>query len=66
MKTPKQYTDNLKCGVLTEEMIGACIYSFNKRAKNIEIKEINIGKDIIMIDMEILISLMKKANIFMA
>lgn len=34
MKTPKQYNDNLKCGVLTEEMIGACIYSFNKRAKN--------------------------------
>ena len=66
MKTPKQYNDNLKCGILTEEMIGACIYSFNKRAKIIEIKEINIDKDIITIDTEILISLMKKANIFMA
>lgn len=34
MKTPKRYTDNLKQGLLTEEMIKDCLYSVNKRAKN--------------------------------
>lgn len=34
MKTPKEYTKNLKNHIITEEMIGDCLYSVNKRAKN--------------------------------
>lgn len=34
MKTPKEFTKNLKNGLVTTEMLGAAIYSFNKRAKN--------------------------------
>lgn len=34
MKTPKEYQDNLKQGIITEEMFTNCLYSVNKRAKN--------------------------------
>lgn len=34
MKTPKQYNDNLKNKIITEEMFSDCLYSVNKRAKN--------------------------------
>ena len=34
MKTPKPFSDNLKNNIITEDMLGACIYSVNKRAKN--------------------------------
>lgn len=34
MKTPKEYTKNLKNGIITEDMIVDCLYSVNKRAKN--------------------------------
>lgn len=34
MKTPKKYMENLENGIITEEMLGECLYSVNKRAKN--------------------------------
>lgn len=34
MKTDKKYSNNLKNGILTSEMLYNCIYSVNKRAKN--------------------------------
>ena len=34
MKTPKEYQDNLKKRIITEEMFTDCLYSVNKRAKN--------------------------------
>ena len=34
MKTPKEYVENLKKGIITEEMLDRCLYSVNKRAKN--------------------------------
>jgi hypothetical protein len=34
MKTKKIWTDNLKNGVVTEEMLSLCLHSVNKRAKN--------------------------------
>ena len=34
MKTSKEFNKNLKNGIVTTEMLGAAIYSFNKRAKN--------------------------------
>lgn len=34
MKTPKKYTEMVKNRTLTKEMLGECIYSVNKRAKN--------------------------------
>lgn len=34
MKTPKEYIDNLKKGVITKRMLGDSLYSVNKRAKN--------------------------------
>ena len=34
MKTPKEYTENLKNHIITEDMIADCLYSVNKRAKN--------------------------------
>ena len=34
MKTPKQYTQNIKNKVITMEMLSDCLYSVNKRAKN--------------------------------
>lgn len=34
METPKEYTNNLKNGIITEEMLADCLYSVNKRAKN--------------------------------
>lgn len=34
MKTPKKFTDLLKQNIITYEMLGYCIYSCNKRAKN--------------------------------
>lgn len=39
MKTPKIYADNLKNNVVTQEMLGQVIYSYNKRAKNYRDKE---------------------------
>lgn len=34
MRTPKEYTTNLKNNIITAEMLADCIYSVNKRAKN--------------------------------
>lgn len=34
MKTSKEYQDNLKNRIITEEMFTDCLYSVNKRAKN--------------------------------
>lgn len=34
MQTPKDWSENLKKNVITEEMLGAAAYSVNKRAKN--------------------------------
>ena len=34
MKTPKIYNDNLKNGIITDEMISDVLYSYSKRAKN--------------------------------
>lgn len=34
MKTPKEYTDNLKKGVVTDAMMQDVLYSYSKRAKN--------------------------------
>lgn len=34
MKAPKEFNNNLKKGILTKEMLEACLLSVNKRAKN--------------------------------
>lgn len=34
MKTPRIYSENLKQGIITEDMLADCLYSVNKRAKN--------------------------------
>lgn len=34
MRTPKEYSENLKNGIITAEMLEACLFSVNKRAKN--------------------------------
>ena len=39
MRTPKEYTDNLKKGIITMDMLAACLFSVNKRAKNCRDKE---------------------------
>lgn len=39
METPKEYADNLRENVITKEMLGQCLYSVNKRAKNSRDKE---------------------------
>lgn len=41
MRTPKEYSENLKRGIVTGEMMGAVLYSVNKRAKNWRDKERN-------------------------
>lgn len=45
MKTPKEYQDNLKNGIITEEMFTDCLYSVNKRAKNYRDKAKNTNGD---------------------
>lgn len=42
MKTPKEYNDNFKKGIITRDMLEACLYSVNKRAKNCRDKELEI------------------------
>lgn len=39
MKTPKNYENNLKKGIITKEMLSDCLFSVNKRAKNCRDKE---------------------------
>ena len=39
MRTPKEYNNNMKNGIITMEMLGDCIFSVNKRAKNCRDKE---------------------------
>ncbi len=34
MKTPKEFSDNLKKGIVTEAMLEQVLFSYNKRAKN--------------------------------
>lgn len=34
MRTPQEFTNNVKNGIITTEMLNACLYSANKRAKN--------------------------------
>ena len=41
MTTPKNFIKNFKRREITEEMLGACIYSANKRAKNYRDKQAN-------------------------
>lgn len=41
MKTPPKYTENLKNGIVTDEMLEDVLYSYNKRAKNYRDKEFN-------------------------
>lgn len=39
MKTPLEYTKNLKNKIITKQMLLDCLYSSNKRAKNYRDKE---------------------------
>lgn len=39
MKTPKEYTENIKKGIITKQMLLDCLFSVNKRAKNARDKE---------------------------
>lgn len=39
MRTPYEYTKNLKNGIITRDMLLDCLYSVNKRAKNFRDKE---------------------------
>lgn len=39
MRTPKEYTDNLKKKIITTDMLAASLFSINKRAKNCRDKE---------------------------
>ena len=39
MKTPKEYSDNLKSNIITRDMLIDCLFSVNKRAKNCRDKE---------------------------
>ena len=34
MRTPKEYSDNLKKAIITDEMVSDVLYSYSKRAKN--------------------------------
>lgn len=34
MRTPKEYSENMKNSIITMEMLGDCLFSVNKRAKN--------------------------------
>lgn len=34
MRTPKEYTDNIKNGIITKQMLSDCIFSVSKNAKN--------------------------------
>lgn len=34
MRTPKEYSENLKKGIISPSMLEAVLYSYNKRAKN--------------------------------
>lgn len=34
MRTPKEYTEMLEQGIITTEILNACLFSVNKRAKN--------------------------------
>lgn len=39
MRTPKEYSDNIKNGIITRNMLAECLFSVNKRAKNCRDKE---------------------------
>lgn len=39
MRTPSNYTKNIRAGIVTKDMLAACLYSVNKRAKNARDKE---------------------------
>lgn len=39
MRTPKEYTNNIKNHIITKQMLLDCLYSSNKRAKNWRDKE---------------------------
>lgn len=45
MKTPNSYINNVKKGLITEEMLSDCLYSLNKRAKNYRDKENDIRSE---------------------
>lgn len=40
MKTPKRFSDNIAEHMITDEMLALCLYSVNKRAKNMRDKEV--------------------------
>ena len=50
MKTPLEYTKNLKNHIITPQMLLDCLYSSNKRAKIGEIKNKNIVNFIVLAD----------------
>jgi hypothetical protein len=39
METPQKYKENIEKGIITQEILAACLYSVNKRAKNCRDKE---------------------------
>lgn len=39
MKTPKEYSENIKNGIITKKILAECLFSVNKRAKNCRDKE---------------------------
>ena len=48
MRTPKEYTNNIKNHIITKQMLLDCLYSSNKRAKNWRDKERDEQKDIML------------------
>lgn len=39
MRTPKEYSESIKNGIITKEILAECLFSVNKRAKNCRDKE---------------------------
>lgn len=39
MRTPKEYMNNIKVGIITDKMLAESLFSVNKRAKNCRDKE---------------------------
>lgn len=42
MRTPKEYTQNLKQKIITKQMLADCLYSVNKRQRTVETMSISI------------------------
>lgn len=50
MRTPVEYTNNLKKGIITDQMLVDCLFSVNKRAKNWRDKHENVENMVATID----------------